>query len=86
MYPSPIIFGKHVMHTDENTLCTLTFWGFVNAFKAKYVKSEFLGGKCKFFLKMGIGKFCLQKLQRNDFSSPLHKKPKEVSAHAYYNI
>jgi len=40
----PPIFGKHVMHTDENkinTLCTpYTLWGFANAFQAKYVAND----------------------------------------------
>jgi len=36
----PPIFGKHVMHTDENKLCTLTLWSFVNAIQAKYVPSD----------------------------------------------
>ena len=51
------------MHTDENTLCTLKLWGFVNALQEKYVPKKghenFWMKKWKFlfFLEKVIGKF-----------------------------
>ena len=40
MYPSPNIWETRYMHTDENTLCTLTLWGFVYECQAKYVPTD----------------------------------------------
>ena len=65
MYSSPIIYVKHVMHNDENTLCTLTLWSFANAFRQstcmfqmmkwpKKRSSEYLGGKTDLFSKKGL--------------------------------